>query len=49
MQKKTKLLQALADLDNEVLQKLEALKNSEKAMAMVTTKQGWDTIKEFIM
>ncbi len=49
LQKKTKLLQALADLDNEVLQKLEALKNSEKAMAMVTTKQGWDTIKEFIM
>ena len=49
LQKKTKLLQALADLDNEVLEKLEALKNSEKAMAMVTTKQGWDTIKEFIM
>lgn len=49
LQKKAKLIEALADLDNEVLQKLVALKNSSKAMSMVTSKEGWQTIEEFIM
>jgi hypothetical protein len=49
LQKKTKLIQALADLDNEVLEKLVELKNSQKAIAMVTDAESWQTIKEFIM
>lgn len=49
LQTKAKLLQALADLDNEVLQRLVELKKSQKAMSMVTSKQGWLTIQEFIM
>lgn len=49
LQKKTKLVEQLADLDNEVLEKLVALKNSQKAIAMVTDAQSWQTIKEFIM
>lgn len=49
LQKKTKLIQALADLDNEVLEKLVELKNSKKAIAMVTDTESWQTIKEFIM
>ena len=48
-QKKTKLIQELADLDNEVLEKLVELKKSKKAIAMVTDSQSWQTIKEFIM
>lgn len=49
LQKKTKLIQALADLDNEVLEKLVELKNSQKAISMVTDAESWQTIKEFIM
>ena len=49
VQKKTKLIQELADLDNEVLEKLVELKKSKKAIAMVTDSQRWQTIKEFIM
>ena len=49
LQKKTKLVEQLADLDNEVLEKLVELKNSQKAIAMVTDAQSWQTIKEFIM
>lgn len=49
LQKKTKLVQELADLDNEVLEKLVELKKSKKAIAMVTDPQSWQTIKEFIM
>jgi len=49
LQKKTKLIQELADLDNEVLEKLVELKKSKKAIAMVTDAQSWQTIKEFIM
>ena len=49
VQKKTKLIQELADLDNEVLEKLVELKKSKKAIAMVTDPQSWQTIKEFIM
>ena len=41
LQKKTKLIQALADLDNEVLEKLVELKSSQKAIAMVTDAQSW--------
>lgn len=47
--KKTKLIQELADLDNEVLEKLVELKKSKKAIAMVNDPQSWRTIKEFIM
>ena len=46
VQKKTKLIQELADLDNEVLEKLVELKKSKKAIAMVTDSQSWQTIKE---
>ncbi len=49
LQKKTKLVQELSDLDNEVLEKLVELKKSKKAIAMVTDPQSWQTIKEFIM
>ena len=49
VQKKTKLIQELTDLDNEVLEKLVELKKSKKAIAMVTDSQSWQTIKEFIM
>jgi hypothetical protein len=49
VQKKAKLLEALADLDNEILEKLVALKKSPKAMSMVSSKEGWQTIQEFIM
>lgn len=49
LQKKTKLIEQLAGLDNEVLEKLVELKNSKKAIAMVTDAQSWQTIKEFIM
>ena len=49
LQKKTKLIQELADLENEVLEKLMELKKSKKAIAMVTDSQSWQTIKEFIM
>ena len=49
LQKKAKLIEALADLDNEVLEKLVELKNSQKAIAMVTNAESWQTIKEFIM
>lgn len=49
LQKKTKLIQELADLDNDVLEKLVELKKSKKAIAMVTDPQSWQTIKEFIM
>lgn len=49
LQKKTKLVQELSDLDNEVLEKLVELKKSKKAIAMVTDTQSWQTIKEFIM
>jgi hypothetical protein len=49
LQKKTKLIEQLAGLDNEVLEKLVELKNSQKAIAMVTDAQSWQTIKEFIM
>ena len=49
LQKKTKLIQALADLDNEILEKLVELKNSQKAIAMVQSAESWQTIKEFIM
>lgn len=49
IQKKAKLIETLADLDNEVLEKLVELKNSQKAIAMVTNAESWQTIKEFIM
>ena len=49
LQKKTKLIQELADLDSEVLEKLVALKKSKKAIAMVNDPKSWQTIKEFIM
>jgi hypothetical protein len=49
VQKKAKLLEALADLDNEILEKLVALKKSPKAMSMVSSKEGWQTIQDFIM
>lgn len=49
LQKKAKLIQELADLDNEVLEKLVELKKSKKAIAMVTDPESWQTIKEFIM
>lgn len=49
VQKKTKLIQELADLENEVLEKLVELKKSRKAIAMVTDSQSWQAIKEFIM
>ena len=49
LQKKTKLVEQLVDLENEVLEKLVELKNSQKAIAMVTDAQSWQTIKEFIM
>ncbi|WP_395074561.1 hypothetical protein [Flavobacterium sp.] len=49
VQKKTKLVQELADLDNEILEKLVALKKSQKALQMVTNAESWQTIKEFIM
>ena len=49
LQKKVKLIEALADLDNTVLEKLVELKSSKKAIAMVTNAESWQTIKEFIM
>ena len=49
LQKKTKLIEQLADLDNEILEKLVELKNSQKAIAMVESAESWQTIKEFIM
>jgi hypothetical protein len=49
LKKKAKLIETLADLDNEVLEKLVELKNSQKAIAMVTNAESWQTIKEFIM
>lgn len=49
LQKKAKLIQELADLENEVLEKLVELKKSKKAIAMVNDPQSWQTIKEFIM
>ncbi len=49
LQKKAKLIETLADLDNEVLEKLVELKKSQKAIAMVTNTESWQTIKEFIM
>jgi hypothetical protein len=49
LQKKTKQIQELADLENEVLEKLVELKKSKKAIAMVNDAQSWQTIKEFIM
>ena len=49
LQKKVKLIEALADLDNAVLEKLVELKSSKKAIAMVTNAESWQTIKEFIM
>ena len=49
LQKKAKLIETLAELDNEVLEKLVELKNSQKAIAMVTNAESWQTIKEFIM
>lgn len=49
IQKKAKMIQELADLDNEVLEKLVELKKSKKAIAMVNDPQSWQTIKEFIM
>ena len=49
LQKKAKLIETLADLDNEVLEKLVELKNSQKAISMVTNAESWQTIKEFIM
>ena len=49
LQKKTKLIEQLADLDNEVLEKLVELKRSQKAMDMVNDAGSWQTIKEFIM
>lgn len=49
VQKKTKLIQELADLDNEVLEKLVELKKSQKAIQMVSSPESWQTIKEFIM
>jgi len=49
LQKKAKLIETLADLDNEVLEKLVELKNSQKAIAMVTNTESWQAIKEFIM
>ena len=49
LQKKTKLIEQLADLDNEILEKLVELKNSQKAIAMVQSAESWQTIKEFIM
>ena len=49
VQKKTKLVQELADLDNEILEKLVSLKKSQKALQMVTNAESWQTIKEFIM
>jgi hypothetical protein len=47
--KKTKLIEQLVDLDNEVLEKLVELKRSKKAMDMVSDATSWQTIKEFIM
>ena len=49
VQKKTKLIQELADLENDVLEKLVEMKKSKKAIAMVIDAQSWQTIKEFIM
>lgn len=49
LQKKAKLIEQLANLENEVLEKLVELKNSQKAIAMVTSAESWQTIKEFIM
>ena len=49
VQKKTKLIQELADLENDVLEKLVEMKKSKKAIAMVTDAQSWQTIKEYIM
>lgn len=49
VQKKANLIQELADLENEVLEKLVELKKSKKAIAMVTNAESWQTIKEFIM
>ncbi|MFZ4680299.1 MAG: hypothetical protein ACOYLP_09045 [Flavobacterium sp.] len=49
VQKKIKLIQELADLENDVLEKLVELKKSKKAITMVTDAQSWQTIKEFIM
>ena len=49
IQKKAKMIQELADLENEVLEKLVELKKSKKAIAMVNDSQSWQTIKEFIM
>lgn len=48
-QKKEKLIQELADLDNDILEKLVQLKKSKKAITMVNDPQSWQTIKEFIM
>ena len=47
--KKTKLIEQLVDLDNEILEKLVELKRSKKAIAMVSDATSWQTIKEFIM
>lgn len=49
VQRKTRLIQELVDLDNEVLEKLVELKKSKKALAMVSEQSSWQTIKEFIM
>ena len=49
IQKKAKLIEQLANLDNEILEKLVELKNSQKAIAMVQSAESWQTIKEFIM
>lgn len=49
LQKKEKLIQELAQLDNEVLERLVELKKSKKAIEMVTSPQSWKMIKDFIM
>lgn len=49
VQKKTKLIQELVDLDNDILEKLVELKKSQKAIQMVSQTQSWQTIKEFLM
>lgn len=49
LQKKGKLLEDLAQLDNDILNKLVQLKRSKKAIDMVKSTTGWQTIQSFLM
>lgn len=49
LQKKGKLIEELAQLDNEILERLIQLKKSKKAIEMVSNTDSWQSIKDFLM